>query len=112
MNNTDFNILLGAVLIVYESVDMGDNVVVITEGPRDFMTNFTEIKHFNQVLCIDLYIIESSVAILFLKFSIRGKEDLATSLTEYHSKGKFFLTFSMLKGESGSYFSQMLTFRF
>lgn len=30
VSNSDFSTLLGSVLIVYESVDMKDNVVVIT----------------------------------------------------------------------------------
>lgn len=98
MSNTDFNILLGAVLIVYESVDMGDNVVVIMEGPRDFMTNFTEIKHFNQVLCIDLYIIESSVAILFLRFSIRGKGRSGNFSDWVSFKGEIFFNLQHVEG--------------
>lgn len=58
---------------------------------RDFMNNFTEIKHFNQALGIDLCTIESKTAILVFKSSIREGErvkNLATSQTKHHSMMK------------------------
>lgn len=72
------------------------------KSPCDCLNKFIEIKHFNQVSCIDLCIIESNVAILFFKISIREKI-LATSLTEHHSKMKirvFFLKLSVFLGEN------------
>lgn len=84
----------------------------------DFMNNFTEIKHFNQVSGIDLCTIESKAAILFFKSSIRGGEkvkNLATSQTEHNSMmkigdGIFFFLIGIFKGESVSCSSQLFTY--
>lgn len=87
----DSTVLLGSVLIVYECVDMKDNVLVIHKFSCDSMNNFTEIKHCNQVSGIDLCTIESKAAILVFKSSIRGGDkvkSLATSQTEHHSVKK------------------------